>query len=236
MSKLIVAIDTNIASTAISLARDVAPHCGMVKLGLEYFLAHGTEGVRAVNDRPVFLDLKLHDIPNTVASAVRAIAPAHPAMLTLHASGGGAMIEAARRAADQWPKPPILLAVTVLTSMDQHELSSVGVSGSVLAQVVRLGKMAIEAGADGLVCAASELAALRDVLGPKPVLVVPGIRMPQSPVNGPRNDDQSRIATPDAAIAAGADWIVVGRPITTAEDPATAAAAINAHTMHRQPA
>jgi orotidine-5'-phosphate decarboxylase len=229
MSKLIVAIDTNIASTAISLARDIAPHCGMVKLGLEYFLAHGIEGVRAINDRPVFLDLKLHDIPNTVAASVRAIAPARPAMLTLHAAGGAAMIEAARRAADQWPTPPILLAVTVLTSMDQAALNGVGVSGSVMAQVVRLGKMAIDAGADGLVCAASELPALRDVLGPKPVLVVPGIRLP-----GPRSDDQSRTATPEAAMAAGADWIVVGRPITTAEDPVSAAAAINAHTLTPQ--
>jgi orotidine-5'-phosphate decarboxylase len=196
----------------------------MVKLGLEFFLANGAAGVAAVGDAPVFLDLKLHDIPNTVAGAVRAVSCLRPRMLTLHAAGGAAMVSAARAAADAAGEArPLLLAVTVLTSLDAAALSDIGVAGGPRQQVLRLARLALAAGADGLVCSALEVSLLRDALGEAPVLVVPGIR----PV-GAAADDQARTMTPRAAAAAGADWLVVGRPITRAADPGAAAAAIAA--------
>ncbi len=220
--RLIVALDTPDLATARTLATRLAPHCGLLKLGLEFFVAHGPQGVATFQERPVFLDLKLHDIPNTVAGAVRAALPLRPRMLTLHAGGGAAMIEAARRAADT-PGRPMLLAVTVLTSLDAAGLAATGIAATPRAQVVRLAKLAMEAGADGLVCSPHEIAAIRDALGEAPKLVVPGIR-PAGAAAG----DQARVMTPAEAIAAGADWIVVGRPITSAADPAAAAAAITA--------
>jgi orotidine-5'-phosphate decarboxylase len=223
MSRLIVALDTAKPAQAQAWAEAVAPHAGLLKLGLEYFLANGPEGVRAIGQRPVFLDLKLHDIPNTVAGAVRSVLPLRPAMLTLHAAGGLAMIAAARTAAETVPERPILLAVTVLTSLDAATLHATGVAGGPRQQVLRLARLALEAGADGLVCSAHEVSMLRDALGEKPVLVVPGIR-PAGAATG----DQARVMTPEDAIAAGADWIVVGRPITGAADPGAAAAAIAA--------
>ena len=222
MSRLIAALDTADAARAAAWAELLAPHCGMLKLGLEYTLANGPDGVRRVGGRPVFLDLKLHDIPNTVAAAVRAVLPLAPAMLTLHAAGGGAMIEAARRAADA-PQRPLLLGVTVLTSLDAAALHATGVAGGPRQQVLRLARLALDAGADGLVCSAHEAAMLRDALGSSPVLVVPGIRP-----EGAEAGDQVRTMAPRAAVDAGADWIVVGRPITGAADPAAAAAAIAA--------
>ncbi len=226
--RLIVALDTPDPAQARSWAEAVAPHCGLIKLGLTYFLANGPEGVRSLarqpEPRPVFLDLKLHDIPNTVADAVRSVLGLVPRMLTLHAAGGGAMIEAARRAAETaGPVRPILLAVTVLTSFDDAALAATGVGGGTAAQVLRLGRLAMAAGADGLVCSPHEVAVLRDALGPAPRLVVPGIR----PV-GAALGDQARVTTPERAIAAGADFIVVGRPITGAAAPAAAARAIAA--------
>jgi len=223
MSRLIVALDTAEPARAHDWAVAVAPHAGLLKLGLEYFLANGPEGVRAISERPIFLDLKLHDIPNTVAGAMRAVLKLRPAMLTLHAAGGPAMIAAARAAAETVPDRPILLAVTVLTSLDAATLHATGVAGGPRQQVLRLARLALEAGADGLVCSAHEVAPLRDALGDKPVLVVPGIR-PAGAATG----DQARVMTPEEAIAAGADWIVVGRPITGAADPGAAAAAIAA--------
>ena len=221
---LIAALDTTDLAQARHWADAVGPHVGMVKLGLEFFLANGAEGVRAVRGKPVFLDLKLHDIPNTVAGAVRAILPLAPRLLTLHAGGGHAMIAAARKAADQaGDERPRLLAVTVLTSLDDAALGETGVPGGAAAQVLRLGRMALRAGADGLVCSPHEVAMLRAALGPKPLLVVPGIRPA-----GAANDDQKRSMTPNEAAQAGADWLVVGRPITQAADPAMAAAAIAA--------
>ncbi len=222
-SRLIVALDTADLDIAARWAQAVAPHCGRLKLGLEFFLANGPAGVRAIADRPVFLDLKLHDIPNTVAGAVRAVLPLAPDMLTLHAAGGPAMIAAAREAASTAARPPTLLAVTVLTSLDAATLDATGVAGGPRQQVLRLARLALAAGADGLVCAAAEVPMLRDAFGAGPVLVVPGIR-PAGAMPG----DQARAATPEAAIAAGADWIVVGRPITGSADPAAAAAAIAA--------
>jgi len=220
---LIIALDTPDPARAALLAQAVAPHCGLLKLGLEFFAANGPAGVARIGGRPVFLDLKLHDIPNTVAGAVRAVLPLRPAMLTLHAAGGPGMIAAAREAAEDGPGRPILLAVTVLTSLDAAALAATGIAGTAREQVVRLGRLAIAAGADGLVCSAHELAPLRDALGDAPMLVVPGIRPAGSAVG-----DQARVASPRQAIADGADWLVVGRPITNAPDPAEAARAIAA--------
>ena len=219
---LIAAFDTTDPQQALAWSRSVGPICGMVKLGLEFFLANGSDGVRLIDGRPVFLDLKLHDIPNTVAGAVRAVLPLRPAMLTLHAAGGAAMIAAARAEAETvGAARPILLAVTVLTSLDAEALHATGVAGGTRQQVLRLARLALDAGADGLVCSAHEVAVLRAAIGPGPVLVVPGIR----PAGSDRGD-QARTMTPREASDAGADWLVVGRPITQAADPAAAAAAI----------
>ncbi|MDR3524693.1 MAG: orotidine-5'-phosphate decarboxylase [Acetobacteraceae bacterium] len=221
---LIAALDTTDAAQAQRWANAVAPHCGLLKLGLEFFLAHGAEGLRGITQRPIFLDLKLHDIPNTAAGGVRAVLPLRPAMLTLHASGGAAMIGAARKEAEKaGAERPILLAVTVLTSMDTEALHSIGVAGGPRQQVLRLARLALDAGADGLVCSAQEVAMLRDALGDGPTLVVPGIRPAGADIG-----DQSRVMTPTDAARAGASWIVVGRPITQASNPAQAAAAIAA--------
>ena len=201
-SPLIVALDTNDLGRAAAWAAAVAPHCGLFKLGLEFFLAHGAAGIRAIAGRPVFLDLKLHDIPNTVAGAMRAMAPLAPALTTLHAAGGAAMMRAA---------------------LDAAALAATGVADPPAVQVLRLARLALAAGADGLVCSPLEVAMLRDALGAEARLVVPGIRPAGAPVG-----DQARTMTPAGAVAAGADWIVVGRPITASPDPAAAAAAIAA--------
>ena len=221
MSRLIAALDTASAEQAVAWAEAVAPSCGMLKLGLEFFLANGLAGVRRVSRLPVFLDLKLHDIPATVSGAVRAVLPCRPAMLTLHAAGGAAMIEAGRLAAGEAAGRPLLLAVTVLTSLDAAALHATGVAGGARQQVLRLARLALSAGADGLVCSAHEVSGLRDAFGDGPVLVVPGIR----PL-GAAAGDQARTMTPGAAVAAGADWLVVGRPITGAADPGGAALAV----------
>ena len=220
--KLIVALDTTDLTRAQAWAAATAPHVGLFKLGLEFFLANGAAGIRAIAGRPVFLDLKLHDIPNTVAGGVRAVLDLRPKMLTIHAAGGAAMIEAARQAADTaGPERPMILAVTVLTSLDAAALAATGVAASPADQVLRLARLALSAGADALVCSPLEVAMLRDVLGAGVKLIVPGIR-PAGAVAG----DQARTMTPGEAVAAGANWIVVGRPITGAADPAAAAAAI----------
>jgi orotidine-5'-phosphate decarboxylase len=223
-NKLIVALDTADANQARVWAEAVAPSAGLLKVGLEFFLANGAEGFKAIAGAPIFLDLKLHDIPNTVAGGVRAVLPLRPRMLTIHASGGSAMIRAAHQAAGVAATDrPMILAVTVLTSLDQTDLVAVGVAATPAEQVMRLARLAIEAGADGLVCSPLEVAMLRQALGPAVKLVVPGIR-PEGAASG----DQARTMTPAAAIAAGADWIVIGRPITGARDPGMAAADIAA--------
>ena len=221
-SRLIAALDTADAARAAAWAAAVAPHCGLFKLGLEFFLANGAAGMRAIAGRPIFLDLKLHDIPNTVAGAVRAVLPLGPRMLTVHAAGGTTMIVAAREAAETaGTARPMILAVTVLTSLDAADLAATGIAAAPAEQVLRLARLAVAAGADGLVCSPLEVAMLRRALGPGPALVVPGIRPAGSAVG-----DQARVTTPEAALVAGADWIVVGRPITAAPDPAQAARAI----------
>ncbi len=223
-ARLIPAIDTADPRRAADLAARLLGHCGALKCGLELFAAEGPAAVRAMPAVPIFLDLKLHDIPNTVAGAVRALLPLRPAMLTLHAAGGQAMLAAAREAAEAaGADRPILLAVTVLTSLDTAALAAIGVGDPPAAQVVRLAKLALAAGADGLVCSPREVAPIRDACGAAPLLVVPGIRPPGSAAG-----DQARVATPAEAVAAGADWLVIGRPITGAADPAAAAQAIAA--------
>lgn len=224
MTGLIAALDTADLAQARAWAATLAPHCAMMKLGLEFFTAHGPAGVaEAAAGRPFFLDLKLHDIPNTVAGAVRPLLPLAPTLLTLHAAGGPAMIAAARAAVDQAGAATRLLAVTVLTSLDDATLAAIGVPDGAATQVLRLARLALAAGAHGLVCSPHEVALLRAALGPDPILVVPGIRPA-----GAATDDQARTMTAAAAAAAGATYIVVGRPITQAPDPAAAAAAIAA--------
>jgi orotidine-5'-phosphate decarboxylase len=223
LKRLIAAIDTADVGQARELVRAVAPACGLVKLGLEFFLKNGPAGLEAAAGSEVFLDLKLHDIPNTVAGAVRSLAGLNVAMLTVHAAGGPAMVAAAREAAEAAARRPLILAVTVLTSLSDAGLAETGVSGGARAQVVRLARLGLGAGADGLVCSAHELAVLRAEFGTQPVLVVPGIR-PAGAAPG----DQARVMTPVAAVQAGADYIVVGRPITGAAHPGVAAAEIAA--------
>ena len=212
-SPLIVALDTDDRARLLSLAQAVAPHAGLLKVGLQAFTALGPDAVREVaRHRPVFLDLKLHDIPNTVAGAATAAAELGAAMLTVHAAGGSDMVAAAAKAA-----PDVtILAVTVLTSLDDEDLAAVG-QPRAGEQVPRLAELAVAAGARGIVCSPAEVASVRAAVGPDVALVVPGIRPA-----GASLDDQSRVATPAAAIAAGATHIVVGRPITGSHDPAAA--------------
>jgi orotidine-5'-phosphate decarboxylase len=228
--QLCVALDAPDLATAEAWAGAVAPHTGLLKVGLELFSAEGGAAVRRIAQHgPVFLDLKLHDIPNTVAGAVRSLAPLQPAWLTIHAGGGAAMIAAAREAAEKagGAGRMRILAVTVLTSLDAAALAETGVAGGTVQQVLRLARLAVAAGADGLVCSPREVAPLRDALGDVPALVVPGVR-PAGSAAG----DQARTAMPEEMAAAGADFVVVGRPITKAPDPAAAAAAIARALVH----
>jgi orotidine-5'-phosphate decarboxylase len=222
-SQLIVALDCPSQPEALALAARLSPPCSWFKVGLELYLASGRSVVEALTSlgHSVFLDLKLHDIPNTVAGAIRSAAATGAGLLTAHALGGPAMIQAAAAELAKLANPPKLLAVTLLTSMDEPQMRAIGLTGTPADRVLQLAGMAIAAGADGLVCSPLEVAALRDVLGPKPLLVVPGIR-PAGAAAG----DQSRTATPAAAIAAGASMLVVGRPITQSPDPHAAARAI----------
>ncbi|WP_438380979.1 orotidine-5'-phosphate decarboxylase [Asaia sp. BMEF1] len=226
-TRLIAALDTQDLDQARDWAKKLDGTVDAIKLGMEFTYAQGLSAVRSVaGERTLFLDLKLHDIPNTVAKGLTSLAPLGASLLTIHASGGSAMIRAARQAIDAAYPPlhrPVLLAVTVLTSLDEAALHEIGIPTTPREQVVRLGRLAMTAGADGLVCSAEEIAPLRDALGEAPVLVVPGIRPTGSDAN-----DQKRIMTPRQAAQAGADWIVVGRPITLAADPAAAAASIQA--------
>jgi orotidine-5'-phosphate decarboxylase len=220
--RLIVALDFRSGQQALNFVDSLEGVCQWFKVGLELYLAAGNSTVETLRERgySVFLDLKLHDIPNTVASAIRSVAPLGAQLLTIHATGGPAMLAAAAEAAAALPSPPKLLAVTVLTSMDQQQLLSTGISESPAAHAIRLAKMAEAAGIHGFVCSPEEAASLRAML-PLATLVTPGIR----PV-GASVGDQKRIATPAAALAAGANYLVVGRPITQAENPPEAAQAI----------
>ena len=220
-NRVYVALDTTDLAVAKALATRVRHHVGGLKLGLEFFCAHGQAGVRemAAVGLPVFLDLKLHDIPNTVAKAVRALAPLDPAILTVHASGGRAMMEDAKASALPGTK---VVAVTMLTSLDASDLAVTGVQGSAHDQVVRLAKLARDSGVDGIVCSGAEVAAAK-AAWPKGFFVVPGVRLPEDAAG-----DQKRVVTPRAAVDAGASILVVGRPITRADNPDAAARAIGA--------
>lgn len=220
--RLIVALDFPSADLALRHVAQLEGQCLWLKVGLELYLASGSSMVTSLRDKGfnVFLDLKLHDIPNTVASAVRSVSSVGASLLTIHAAGGSAMLSAAAAAAAT-ADAPRLLAVTVLTSMDAAQLNGIGIADSPAVQVLRLGRLAASAGIDGLVCSPQETEPLRSALSGTPLLVVPGIRPAGAAVG-----DQRRIATPASAIAAGASMLVVGRPITQAADPAKAAEAI----------
>jgi orotidine-5'-phosphate decarboxylase len=216
-----VALDTTDLVYALDLANALSGHVGGMKVGKEFFTACGPDGVRAVTDcgMPVFLDLKFHDIPNTVAGAVKASLALSPFMVNVHACGGETMMRAAAQSAEAAGEGrPLVLGVTVLTSMDESDLQGIGVESSVPDQVLRLASLAQFSGMDGVVCSAREVEDLREHLGKEFKLVVPGIR-PQ----WASSDDQKRIVTPAAAIAIGADYLVIGRPITGAGDPVEAA-------------
>jgi len=216
-----VAIDTPDLSRAQRLSSAVRSHVGGIKLGLEFFASHGPSGIRglACEGLPVFLDLKLHDIPNTVGKAVAALAPLKPAVLTVHAAGGEAMLAAAKSAAPAGTK---VVAVTVLTSLDETDLTDIGIGGTAEAQVTRLADLARRAGCDGIVCSGAEVAAAK-AAWPLGYFVVPGVRPA-----GSDTGDQKRVMTPAEALAAGASMLVIGRPITDAPSPAEAARAIAA--------
>jgi len=218
--RLCAALDFPTWTAAEPFARTIAPEVGLLKVGLELFVAEGAPAVRAAAalGRPVFLDLKLHDIPNTVEGAARSAAATGASLLTVHASGGAEMIRAAVRGAG--PKVGIL-AVTVLTSLDAATLARVGLAGPPEEAVVRLARLAMDAGARGIVCSPLEVAAVRAAVGPGALLVIPGVR-PAGAALG----DQTRVATPREAVRAGADVLVIGRPLRDAPDPAAAARAI----------
>ena len=221
MKNIFVAIDTPDLDRARWLASAVAPLAGGLKLGLEFFCHNGRAGMMELADLgvPIFLDLKFHDIPNTVAKAIHALNPLVPAVLTVHAAGGRAMMEDAKAAAPAGTK---VVAVTVLTSLDGADLGLIGVAGDTGAQVERLAELARSAGLDGIVCSGNELEVVR-AAWKDGFFVVPGIRPAEAAAG-----DQKRVMTPRAALDAGASILVIGRPITAAEDPAAALRAITA--------
>lgn len=221
--RIIVALDFPQAAGALALVDRLDPQSCRLKVGKELFTAEGPRFVEALVGRgyDVFLDLKYHDIPNTVASACRAAAGLGVWMLNVHASGGRAMMGAAREAVGSFPRMK-LVAVTVLTSLGQGDLADIGMSGTPQQAVLRLANLARDAGLDGVVCSGEEARALREALGAGFCLVTPGIR----PVAA--GDDQKRVMTPRAAVTNGAHYLVIGRPITQAPDPAAALRAINA--------
>ena len=224
------ALDTQDPARAIELAEKLSSHIGGIKIGMEFFYAAGLSGYQnlAATGLPIFLDLKLHDIPNTVAAAVKALCPLQPAILNVHAGGGLDMMRAASKAAKDTAAEndltaPLMIAVTVLTSLEDEDLNQIGVNATPRDQVLRLADLAQQADMGGVVCSAHEVEAIRNQCGPHFKLIVPGIRPA-----GHATDDQKRIMTPEAALEAGADILVIGRAITQAADPAQAASAISA--------
>lgn len=223
-TELIVALDVPDGAAALAAVKKLPGEVLFVKVGLELFIAEGPDVLKpiAALGKKIFLDLKLHDIPRTVERAVQSAAKHNVFMLTLHATGGRAMLRAAADAAREFgPAAPKLVAVTVLTSLDQNDLNDLGVARTPAQQVMALGELAIGSGMDGLVCSAQEVGAMRQKLGPLPLLVTPGIRLPSDAVG-----DQKRIATPANAVKDGSSFLVVGRPILEAADPVAAARAV----------
>ena len=223
--RIFVAIDTTDIDRAVALCQPLGGIVGGIKIGKEFFVAHGPAGARRLCETaklPLFLDLKFHDIPNTVAGAVRASLPLKPRIVNVHAAGGIEMMRAAAAAAAQaGADRPLVIGVTVLTSLDDDDLKATGVADSTAVQVQRLALLAREAGLDGVVCSPREIALLRAACGPDFKLVVPGIRPAGSAMG-----DQKRVLTPAEAVALGADVLVIGRPITAAEEPARAARSV----------
>ena len=222
---IIAALDVPTAGQALKLAEQIAPAVGAFKIGSELFTAAGPDMVKKIRatGASVFLDLKFHDIPNTVAKAVASAARLDVQMLTVHAGGGGEMMRAAEQSAQDTAKalgstPPLVLGVTVLTSMNSDSLSATGCEANVVHQVERLASLAVEAGLRGLVCSPLEIVALRKILPAHIQLVTPGIR-----TGTEQADDQKRTLTPREAVQAGANWLVIGRPIYAAENPRAAA-------------
>lgn len=224
MERIFAALDTTDLARAQGLAQALSGLVGGLKVGKEFFTAHGPEGVRAaVGGEPLFLDLKFHDIPNTVAGAIRASIHLRPKIVNVHASGGPAMLQAAAQAAreaaeDAEVERPLVIGVTVLTSLDDSDLEAVGQQGPAAEQAIRLARLTQDCGLDGVVCSPREIGPLREACGPGFRLVVPGIRPDWAAAA-----DQKRITTPADAVKSGADYLVIGRPITGADDPAAAA-------------
>jgi orotidine-5'-phosphate decarboxylase len=224
---IIVALDVSRVDEALRLSRELAPAVGAIKIGSELFVSAGPEIVREIRKggAQVFLDLKFHDIPNTVSKAVAAAVRLDVQMLTIHTSGGLRMMQAAEEAAQKTAaqatkgSAPLVLGVTVLTSMDGNDLAEIGVSEGPARQVERLANLAVKAGLRGLVCSPLEVAMLRQIVPPEFKLVTPGIR----PADRAGSDDQKRTLTPREALAAGANWLVIGRPIYGSENPRKAA-------------
>ena len=222
--RIIVPLDTPRLDEALALAARLDPKLCRVKIGKELFVAAGPEAVERVHERgfEVFLDLKFHDIPNTVAGACRSAAKLGVWMMNVHASGGEAMLRAAREAVSSVARPPMLIAVTVLTSLTSDDLERVGYTGSVMENVERLARIARACGLDGVVCSAQEATLVRKATGADFTLVTPGIRLESD-----NRDDQARVVTPRDAVRLGANYLVIGRPITGSPDPAATLQSIN---------
>lgn len=223
--RILCALDTISVEEASKLSNELGPHVGGIKLGLEFFGANGPEGFKTlanVNNN-IFLDLKLHDIPNTVAKAIHSLMPLRPKIMTIHTAGGPEMMRAAADAATEAAKNvgcdrPIIVGVTILTSLDNEDLEAIGYHNKVSMQVVKLARLAKESGLDGVVCSPLEIKLIKESCGQDFKLVVPGIR-PSDSAKG----DQKRTMTPKEAVDLGADYLVIGRPITKSGDPLEAA-------------
>lgn len=229
-TRIFCALDTVETAEATALAKQLTGVVGGIKLGLEYYCANGADGFKAVAETgmPIFLDLKFHDIPNTVAGAIRAVMPLAPKIMTIHTQGGPEMmrraVETAAEEAEKYGiQKPWVTGVTILTSLDDSDMKAIGVGDGVAGQVARLAALAADSGLDGMVCSPREIVLAREATNPGFKLVVPGIRP-----TGSAAGDQKRVMTPDEAVAAGADVLVIGRPITQAADPVAAAQAIAA--------
>ncbi|UTW55284.1 orotidine-5'-phosphate decarboxylase [Kordiimonas sp. SCSIO 12610] len=223
--RIFCALDTTDVSEAVQLSKNLKGYVGGVKLGLEFFMANGADGFKQVADTeiPIFLDLKFHDIPNTVAGAIRAVAPLAPKILTIHTQGGSEMMRRAQETAIEEAdkhglEKPWVVGVTILTSLDENDIGATGIEGAVPTAVERLAKLASTNSLDGVVCSPMEITLLRETISEDFKLVVPGIRPAGSAVG-----DQKRVLTPKEAVDNGADILVIGRPITQAPDPIKAA-------------